>query len=265
MPKPTFEQALAECLRDLHEGRATIDSCVARWPQFPELLRHLEVRATLANVSIVPDVARITAGAAMRRALVDRASVPAGASGSLTRLLPRAMVAAAAALILAGGAAGASAAVGGPNIPARVLSTIATLIADGGDRGTQTNADLATGTATATAVPTGRGLCVGYFSGSDRARLQREDAAAFKRLADEAASVDQSVEEYCASTEADIAPAGTNSAAPGSGGGPDKAPGRTPVPNNGTPNEGRPDRSPSRTPTFSPSAPEGTAPSRVRP
>jgi hypothetical protein len=271
MTEPGFEQALAACLRDLDEGRATFDECVERWPEFTHLERHLALRAAVGTVS-VPRSASIRGRAAMQEALRAQAARTAP-TRSLLRTIPRAVVAAGAALVLFGGAMGASAAAGGPTIlPDRLLSAFASLGFPGLGE-----------TASPTATPAGhpgsasgvepRGLCTAFLSGSDRGRDQKAEASSFGRLTEAARQAGLSVEAYCATLPTSVA--GTDAQGPGSGGGSGRqstgnGPSATTTPNGRGPNDPGPKESSVPTPTATvtargPSDPGSKDPAAVRP
>lgn len=179
MSEQSFESALAECLAAIDVG-TPVEDVLARFPAHTEALRPaLGLRAALGGrVAPLPPTMRARGEQRLQAALASPA--PAGGIpvlSSLFGLLPKAATQALIALLVTGGAMGASAAAGGPNIPAEVLHAVG-LVNDNAnehaDAKGNAKGQAAKGTATAAAGlgPLGEpgdrgllGLCNAYLKG----------------------------------------------------------------------------------------------------
>lgn len=170
------------------------------------------VGAMLRDASSLPDVDG-AAASRMRATVLSRvAAAPAAANAGVLSPVLRTASAAGVAVLLMGGALGVSAAVGGPNVPAHVLSAL-----DGDDDDEETDgttnetddpsitgSPVASGTASATIdaddledSPSLKGLCNAYFSGSPTGQGNKSSSSAFAALEDAAGGAAQ-VETFCA-------------------------------------------------------------------
>lgn len=124
MSGQSFESALQECLVALDRGER-LDFLLLRYPAHAEALRQtLELRGRLARQAIaVPTSMRARGEQHLRDALARPAPRGLGA-------LPRVAVQALLGLAIVSGAVGASAAAGGPNLPAGVLQAVGLMSSD---------------------------------------------------------------------------------------------------------------------------------------
>ncbi len=123
-----LRKILTECIREIETGALDVEGCLQRYPdRAAELRPHLELWSGLNTAS----KAQPSFGSQQRGehqllgALADmerEGQLPA--NRFLTPVLVRAAAVVVGVALLAGGAAGASAALGGPNVPAEVLSGI---------------------------------------------------------------------------------------------------------------------------------------------
>ena len=123
-----LRKILTECIREMETGARDVDGCLQRYPDRATQLRpHLEL---WSGLNAVPK-AQPNFGSQQRGqhqllgALADmEKEQEQRTTRFLTPVLVKAAVVVAGVALLAGGAAGASAALGGPNVPAEVLSGI---------------------------------------------------------------------------------------------------------------------------------------------
>ncbi len=123
-----LHKTLTDCIRDIATGARDVEGCLQQNPdRAAELRPHLELWSDLnAAPKAQPNFGSQQRG--QHQLLGALADMEKEREGRTTRFLTPALVKAAAVVagvaLLAGGAAGASAAFGGPNVPAEVLSGI---------------------------------------------------------------------------------------------------------------------------------------------
>ncbi len=123
-----LRKILTECIRELETDARDVEGCLQQRPErAAELRPHLELWSRLnAAPKAQPNLASQQRG--RHQLLGALADMEKEQERRTTRFLTPVLVKAAAVVagvaLLAGGAAGASAALGGPNVPAEVLSTV---------------------------------------------------------------------------------------------------------------------------------------------